>query len=62
MKRIKINSTWEEDEKERRDFFIGLSYSGRLKYFFKLKSKFNFNQQNYPKERIFKIHSLSDAI
>ena len=59
MKRIKFNTTWEEDEAERQDFFAGLSYSERLQYFFKLKNKFNFNKQDYPKGKVFKIsHSL----
>jgi len=62
MKRIKINTTWEEDEEERRQFFAGLTYSGRLRYFFKLRNKFNFNNQSNPKERVFKIfHSYEEA-
>ena len=37
--RIKINTTWEEDEAERREFFAGLSYSERLKNFIKARKK-----------------------
>lgn len=61
MKRFKLNTTWEEDEKERREFFAHLSYSERLVYFFKLKDKYRFDKQEYPKGKIFKIHHLSDA-
>lgn len=62
MKRFKINTTWEEDKEEIRQFFAGLSYSERLRYFFKLKSKLNFNKDVYPKGKIFKIHHLTDAV
>ncbi|WP_345100928.1 hypothetical protein [Mucilaginibacter panaciglaebae] len=62
MKRFKINTTWEEDEKERREFFEGLSFSERLRCFYKLKEKFSFDKQVYPKGKIFKIHHLTDAI
>jgi hypothetical protein len=34
MKRFKLNTTWEEDEEERRQFFSKLSYSERLRYFY----------------------------
>ena len=59
MKRIKINTTWEEDKEEIRTFFAGLSYSERLRYFFKLKNKLNFNEELYPKGKIFKIHRFN---
>jgi hypothetical protein len=62
MKRFKINSTWEEDEEERRIFFSSLSYSDRLKYFFKLRRKYNFNRESYSPVKIFKIHSVSNGI
>ena len=62
MKRIKFNTTWEEDEAERQQFFVGLSYSERLQYFFKLKNKFNFNKQSYPKGKILKISHSLDGI
>ncbi len=62
MKRIKFNTTWEEDEEEQRQFFAGLSYSERLRYFFKLRSKYNFNKNSCSKGRIFKIyHSYDEA-
>jgi hypothetical protein len=35
MKRIKFNTTWEEDEEERRVFFASLNYPERLKYYLK---------------------------
>jgi hypothetical protein len=44
MKRIKINTTWEEDEEERRLYFVGLSYPERLKCFLKARKKLNFNK------------------
>jgi hypothetical protein len=62
LKRIKINTTWEEDEEERRLFFVGLSYSERLKYFSKLRKKFNFNKQTLEKGKVFKIYHSYDAI
>ncbi len=60
MKRIKINTTWEEDEEERRVFFANLSYSERLRYYFKLRDMVNFQKQIYPKGKIFRIYHLSD--
>ena len=62
MKRIKINTTFEEDEEERREFFASLSYSERLRYYFKLRHKYNFNKQVLEKGRIFKIYHSYDAI
>jgi len=56
MKRIKINTTFEEDEEERRQFFAGLSYSERLRYHFKLRTMFNFHKPEQPMGRIFIIH------
>jgi len=62
MKRIKFNTTWAEDEEERRLFFQNLSYSERLRYFFKLRKKFNFNKQPIEKGRIFRIYHSYDGI
>jgi hypothetical protein len=62
MRRIKFNTTWEEDEEERRQFFAGLSYSERLRYCFKLRHKYNFNKQTSEKGRIFKIYHSYDGI
>ncbi|MDB5004584.1 MAG: hypothetical protein JWQ34_2809 [Mucilaginibacter sp.] len=56
MKRFKINTTWEEDEDERRQFFARLSYSERLRYFFKLRDMINFHKEIYPKGKILKIY------
>jgi len=62
MKRIKINTTWEEDEEERRQFFANLSYGERLRYYFKLRDMVKFQKQSYPKGKIFKIYHSHDAI
>jgi len=62
MKRIKVNTTWEEDEEERRVFFHNLSYSERLQYFFKLRSMTNFHKKSYSKERVFKIYHAHNAV
>jgi hypothetical protein len=61
MKRFKVNTTFEEDEEERRIFFAGLSYSERLRYFFKLRNK-NFHKQAVKGERMFKIYHSHDAV
>lgn len=62
MKRIKVNTTWEEDEEARRKFFAGLSYGERLRYYFKLRDMTNFHQTQLPKEKIFRVyHSHEDA-
>ena len=55
MKRLKINTTFEEDEEERKQFFTNLSYSDRLRYYFKLRSMVNFSKQSSQKGRIFKM-------
>jgi hypothetical protein len=62
MKRIKINTTWEEDTEERIQFFAALSYGERLRYYFKLRDMVNFHKKTYPKEKIFKIYRSHDAI
>jgi hypothetical protein len=62
MKRIKFNTSWEEDEEERIQFFASLSYGERLWYYFKLRDMTNFHKQSYPKERIFKIYHSHDAV
>jgi hypothetical protein len=62
MKRIKFNTTWEEDEEERRLFFAGLSYSERLRYCFKLRNKYNFNKPISEKVRVFKIYHSYDGV
>lgn len=46
MNRIKINATFEEDEEERRQFFLGLSYSERLKYYIKTSNILKFHPQS----------------
>lgn len=61
MKRIKINTTWEEDNEERLQFFANLSYSERLRYYFRLRNMTTFNRQQYPKGRIFKIYHAHNA-
>ena len=59
--RIKINTTWEEDKESQQRFFAGLSYSDRLRYYFKLRDMVDFHK-HYPKGRIFKIYHSHDAI
>jgi hypothetical protein len=44
LKRIKINTTFEQDEEERRQFFAKLSYSERLKYFLEARKLTDFHQ------------------
>jgi len=62
MKRLKVKTTWNEDEDEQLRFFAGLSYSERLRYFFKLRNATNFHKQSDPKGRIFKItHSHDES-
>jgi hypothetical protein len=60
--KIKFNTTWEEDEEERMNFFLNLSYSERLKHLFKLRKKFNFHDKPAEKGKIFKIYHSYDAI
>jgi len=61
MKRIKVNTTWEEDEEERRKFFADLSYSERLRHYFKLRNMTNHKKQ-YSTGKIFKVYHSHDAI
>ena len=61
MKRLKVNTTWEEDEDEQLRFFASLSYGERLRYFFKLRNATNFHKESYPKGKIFKITHSHDA-
>ena len=62
MKRIKINTTFDEDEQERMRFFAALSYSERLRYYFKLRTMVNFDKKPFPKGRIFKIYHSHNAV
>ena len=55
MKTLKVNTTWEEDEKARNTFFANLSYSERLRYYFKLRKMINFGKTEYPKGKILKV-------
>ena len=61
MKRIKVNTTFEEDEEERLAFFASLSYSERLRYFFKLRKKVNFHKAS-NEGKIFKIYHSYDGV
>lgn len=56
MRRIKFNTTFEEDEEERNRFFAALSYSERLRYYFKLREMVKFHNKPIEKGRIFKIY------
>ena len=49
MKRIKINTTFEQDEEERRQFFASKSYSERLKYFLKARKLINFHNPAFER-------------
>jgi hypothetical protein len=60
MKRIKINTTFEEGEEERRRFFAALSYSERLRYFFEQRNKYYLDNPVSEKKRIFKIYHSFD--
>jgi hypothetical protein len=62
MKRIKVNTTWEEDAEERRSFFAKLSYSERLRYYFKLRDMTNFHDHTSSKIKIFKVYRSQDAV
>jgi len=62
MKRFKVNTTFEEDEEEQRAFFANLSYSERLRYYFKLRNMTNFHKDSYPKGKIFKIYRSHDGV
>jgi hypothetical protein len=55
MKRLRVNTSWEEDAEEKRLFFSNLSYSERLRYYFKLRNIVNFNKVLYPKGKILKV-------
>jgi hypothetical protein len=62
MKRIKVNTTWEEDEEEQLRFYASLSYGQRLRYLFKLRETTNSNKGTYPGGKIFKVYRSHDAI
>jgi hypothetical protein len=56
MKTLKVNTTFEQDEEDRRKFFAGLSYSERLRYYFKLRNTTHFHKNDYPKGKILKVY------
>jgi hypothetical protein len=62
MKRIKVNTTFEEDEGQRNQFYSNLSYSERLRYYFKLRDMTNFHNKNLVKGRVFKIYYSHNAV
>jgi hypothetical protein len=62
MKRIKVNTTWEEDEEEQLQFFANLSYGERLRYLFKLRDATNARKQSSPKGKVFKVYRSHDAV
>ena len=62
MKRIKVNTTWEEDEEEQLRFFASLSYSERLRLLFKLREATNPQKQPAPQRRIFKLYRSHDEL
>jgi len=62
MKRIKVNTTWEEEAEERRAFFAKLSYSERLRYYFKLRNMTNFHNNTSSQIKVLKIYHSHDAV
>ena len=62
MKRIKVNTTFEEDEEQRKLFYSNLSYSERLRYYFKLRDMTNFHHKNLVKGKVFKIYHSHNAV
>jgi len=62
MKRLKINTTFAEDEEEQREFFSNLSYSERLRYYFKLRGMINFDKHPIQKGKIFELYHSHDAV
>jgi hypothetical protein len=62
MKRIKVNTTWEEDEEEQIRFFAGLSYGEHLRLLFKLREASNSEKQPAPQRRTFKVCRSHDTI
>jgi hypothetical protein len=44
--RIKFNSSWEEDEEEKRQYFAALSYSERLKFYLRSRKVIRFHPEN----------------
>jgi len=43
--RFKINTSWEDDEEERRLFFASLSYKQRLKHLLDTRKMINFHKE-----------------
>ena len=41
--RIRFNTTWQEDEEERRQFYSSLTYGELLKVFVRSRKLFNFH-------------------
>jgi len=62
MKRIKVNTIWEEDEEEQLKFFASLSYSERLRLLFKLRNATNPQNPNPSKGKIFKVYRSHDEL
>jgi len=62
MKRIRVNTTFEEDEEQRNQFYSSLSYSERLRHYFKLRDMTNFHNKNILKGKVFKIYHSHNAV
>jgi len=62
MKRFKVNTTFEENENVRRQFFADLSYSERLRYYFKLRNMTGFHEKNTSKVKFFKVYYSHNAV
>ena len=64
MRRIKFNTTFEQDEEERNQFFASLSYSERLKYYLRARKFSNFHKLPIPKDdlRICSLDSIPNKL
>jgi len=62
MKRFKVNTTFEENENVRRQFFADLSYIERLRYYFKLRNMTGFQEKNTSKVNFFKVYYSHNAV
>ena len=62
MKRLKVNTTWAEDEEERVKFYANLSYKERMRYFLQLRSFTYTPEKAEGYKRTLKIYRSNDAI
>ena len=55
--RIRFNTTWQEDEEERRQFYSSLTYGELLKVFVRSRKLFNF----HPDKKRYDRFNFSDS-